>query len=137
MLKFGVLVPKRAIAQKRIMGVDKHLSALSELGYHELDFVATLLGHCPGRPPKPGAIAVTEAGLVFSQKTRLGGSFKLMQLAHISGYEVSKFLKHHIIKIYSPATSFEFITRMPEKDIHRFVAVFSSKLENNSRLDSN
>jgi len=110
MLKFGFLAPKRAMAQKRITGVDKHLSALSELGYHELDFAATLLGHCPGRPPKPGAIAVTEAGLVFSQKTR-----------------------YHVIKIYSPAMSFEFITRMPEKDIHRFVAIFSSKLENNSR----
>ena len=136
MLKFGFLAPKRAMAQKRIMGVDKHLVTLSALGFHDLDFAATLLGHCPGRPPKLGAIAVTKAGLVFSQKTRLGGSLKLMQLAHISGYEVSKFLKHHVIKIYSPAMSFEFITRMPEKDIHKFVSIFSSKLENNSLLNS-
>ena len=135
MLKFGFLAPKRAMAQKRIMGVDKHLATLSALGFQDLDFAATLLGHCPGRPPKPGAIAVTETGLVFSQKTRLGGSFKLIQLAHVSGYEISKFLKHHVIKIYSPAMSFEFITRMPEKDIHRFIAIFRSKLENNSRLD--
>jgi len=40
MLKFGFLAPKRAMAQKRIMGVDKHLVTLSALGFHDLDFAA-------------------------------------------------------------------------------------------------
>jgi len=47
-------------------------------------------------------------------------------------FEVSKFVKQYVLKIYSSASNIEFVTRMTEKDVQSFIRQLNFKLENSS-----
>ena len=130
--RFTPILLARPITPKGIGSAKKHLKVLLDFGVSDLDIAVSLLGHCPGRPPKHGAIALTQSGVIFCHKTRLGGAIQRIQLSHISGFEVSKFIKQHVIKIYSSASHIEFVTRMAEKDVQSFISELNFKLENST-----
>lgn len=130
--RFKPIFLERPSIQKRVGGAAKHLKLLSDFGVSDLDSTVPLLGHCPGRPPKHGGLALTHSSVIFCHKTRLGGTIKRLQLSQISGFEVSKFVKQYVLKIYSSASNIEFVTRMTEKDVQSFIRQLNFKLENSS-----
>lgn len=135
--KFTPKASAHSFALSRGTGARKHLTALSILGFEDFKVTTSLLGYCPGRPPKQGVIALMQDTFVFCHKTRLGGTVKQIQFSHISGFEISRFIKQHVIKIYSPALNFEFVTRMPETDVQSFILELKSTLKYNSNFSTN
>lgn len=119
----------RRITPSRPKGMDKHLSVFPNDSKDAANLSAPLSGYCPGRPPRYGAVALTETQLVFCQKTRLGETLTYIQLSQISAYEVSRLIRHHLIKVYSPGLTFEFATRMQDKDIKCFLSLLSLRLK--------
>lgn len=113
----------------RPKAMENHLSACLGAGLTTASLSNPLSGYCPGRPPKYGVIVLSENEFIFCQKNRMGESLTRIQLSHISAVQNSRFIKHHLLKVYSPGFIFEFASRMNPRDVHAFLLLLSSRLK--------
>lgn len=116
----------------RVKGIENHLSICERIGVSRKDILAPLLGYCPGRPPKHGAMALTPSCVMFCQKTKLGDSLTDIHLSQISAVQAARLLKQTLITIHSPGLAFQFATRMPQDDIMYFISLLRIRIKNQS-----
>ena len=125
--KQGGQARKPALVFPKIKGVENHLSVCQRIGLDPLSFDAPLAGYCPGRPPKHGALVLTQSHIVFCQKTKLGDAFIEIKMSRVSAFQTSRLLKQTMITIHTSGLNFQFATRMPQNDVANFVKLLRER----------
>jgi len=101
--KQGRQARKTAPVFPKIKGLENHLSVCQRIGLDRLSFDAPLAGYCPGRPPKHGALVLTQS------------------------FQTSRLLKQTLITIHTAGLNFQFATRMPQNDIASFMRLLRER----------
>lgn len=120
---FVGLLPKLtagSIKNSDFKSKDKHLLALEAIGGEGAKILVSLRGYRPGRPPRYGTLVLTKDNLVFCQKSKMGESILNLPLSQVSAHEITRVMKHFIIKVYMPGLEFSFSTRMPASELREF-----------------
>jgi len=125
--KQGRQARKTAPVFPKIKGLENHLSVCQRIGLDRLSFDAPLAGYCPGRPPKHGALVLTQSHIIFCQKTKLGDAFIEIEMSRVSAFQTSRLLKQTFITIHTAGLNFQFVTRMPQNDIASFMRLLRER----------
>ena len=109
---------------------DKHLLVLEKLNVGSDQTIASLRGYRPSRPPKYGTLVLTDETLIFCQKSRLGDSALSLRLSTVSAYEITRLMKQHSLKVYTPGLEYVFATRASLNDMNAFTSALQIRLKN-------
>lgn len=111
---------------------DKHLLVLEKLNVGSDKKIASLRGYRPGRPPKYGTLVLTDQALIFCQRYRLGDSVLSLRLSAVSAYEITRLMKQHSLRVYTPGLEYIFATRADLDYVNAFTSALQIRLKNSA-----